>query len=315
MIISATRRTDIPSYYGEWFLRRLREGFVFIPNPYNAKRYSRASLTRDAVDIIAFWTKNPLPFLKYLPEIDSMGYAYYFQFTLTPYGKETESNLPNKNTLLEAFIHLSKKLGKERLVWRYDPIIINSRYDMSYHAEMFAYMVRKLAAYTEKCVISFVDNYKNVTARMGKKPAYAMTKEDMLEIASIFSKLAKEHGLELFTCSEEIELGQFDIKHGACIDKSHIEKILGVKINAHKDKNQRQHCLCVESIDIGTYNCCANGCNYCYALTSEHASMRNMARHNPQHAVLIGEMPPDAIITERERFSVIDPQLSLMNHV
>ncbi len=312
MIISASRRTDIPSYYGEWFMRRLREGSVFIPNPYNAKRYSKARLTRDAVDIIAFWTKNPTPFLQYLSEIDKMGYVYYFQFTLTPYGRETESGLPDKNKLLEIFINLSKNIGKERLVWRYDPIIISSLYDVNYHAEKFAYMVRKLSKYTERCIISFVDSYKNVSARMGKDPAYTMTKESMFTIASIFSKLAKENDLELFTCSEELELKQFGIQHGACIDKIHIEKILGSKIHARKDKNQRQNCLCVESIDIGTYNCCANGCNYCYALTTQQASMRNMAKHNPKSPVLIGEIPTDVIITERESFSIIERQLSLM---
>ncbi len=313
MIISASRRTDIPSYYGEWFMRRLREGFVFIPNPYNAKRYSKASLTRDTVDIIAFWTKNPMPFMQYLSEINKLGYVYFFQFTLTPYGRETERNLPNKNKLLEAFINLSKDIGKERLVWRYDPIIISRQYDITYHAESFAYMVQKLSNYTERCVVSFVDNYKNVTARMGKDLAYSATKESMFTIANIFSKLAKQNGLELFSCSEEIELGQFGIQHGACLDKKHIEKILGSQIKIRKDKNQRQKCLCVESIDIGTYNCCANGCNYCYALTTQQSSMQNMAKHNPKSPVLIGEMPPDAIITERESFSIVERQLSLLS--
>ncbi len=313
MIISASRRTDIPSYYGEWFMRRLREGSVFIPNPYNAKRYSKASLTRDAVDIIAFWTKNPIPFMQYLTEIDKMGYVYYFQFTLTPYGRETESNLPHKDKLLEVFINLSKSIGRERLVWRYDPIIINKQYDMNYHAEMFSYMARKLSNYTERCIVSFVDNYKNVTARLGKDLNYTTTEQGMLTIASIFSKLAKENGIDLFTCSEEIELGQFDIQHGACIDKSHIEKILGSKINIRKDKNQRSKCLCVESIDIGTYNCCANGCNYCYALTTQQSSLYNMRKHNSKSPVLIGEIPSDAIIIERESFSIIERQLSLLS--
>ncbi len=312
MIISATRRTDIPSYYGEWFLQRLREGFVFIPNPYNAQRYAKAYLTRNAVDIIAFWTKNPAPFLQYLPEIEKIGYPYFFQFTLTPYGKETERGLPNKSTLIDTFIELSKKIGKERLVWRYDPIIIDERYTLKYHTETFTYMAQKLSKHAARCVISFVDSYKNVNSRMGKDPTYAMTKENMQAVATIFSSIAQEHNLELFTCSEAIELEQFGIKHGACLDKKHIEKILGARINVQRDKNQRPDCLCVESIDIGTYNCCANGCNYCYALTSEQASLRNMAKHNSKAEVLIGEMPANAIITERKSCSVLEQQLSLL---
>ncbi len=311
MIISASRRTDIPSYYGQWFIQRLREGYVYIPNPYNKNRYSKANLSSENIDLIVFWTKNPLPFLKYLPIIDAMAYPYYFQFTLTPYGREMEKNLPHKNKLVENFIQLSEQIGKDRLVWRYDPIIINSSYTLEYHTQKFAAMAKLLAKNCCRCVISFVDDYKNVSSRMGQKNTYDMSKENIFALAKIFSQIAKENNLELYTCSEEIELAQFDIKHGACIDKTIIEKILNCKINAQRDKNQRPSCLCLESIDIGTYNCCANGCNYCYALTSERLAHKNMARHNPQSSVLIGEMPQDIILTERKVSSVIEKQLFL----
>ncbi len=311
MIISATKRTDIPSYYGEWFVNRLKAGYVLIQNPYNNNRYSKANLTREAVDIIAFWTKNPKPFLKYLPIIDEMGYPYYFQFTITPYGKETESGLPNKEELLETFITLSEKIGKKRVVWRYDPIILSDIYTMDYHTERFSYMAKKLSSYTERCVISFVDSYKNVTTRMGIDPSYQMSNENIYAISEIFSKIASKNNIELFTCAEAINLDKFGIKHGACIDKNLIEQILGQNINAKKDKNQRDACGCIESIDIGTYNCCANGCNYCYALTNEKLAISNLKKHNPKLPVLIGEVNPSAIITNRESFSVIENQISL----
>ncbi len=311
MIISATRRTDIPSYYGEWFINRLKEGYVLIQNPYNKGRYSKAILTRDAVDIIVFWTKNPIPFMKFLPIIEEMGYPYYFQFTLTPYGKETETGLPSKEELLEAFLTLSKRIGKKRVVWRYDPIIISDIYTIEYHAKQFQAMAEKLSNHTERCVISFVDRYKNVTSRMGQNPAYHMTKSNMFALSEILAKIAKEHKLELFTCAEQIDLEQFGIKHGACIDKELIEQILGQKINAKEDKNQRKECHCIESIEIGTYNCCANGCSYCYALSSEKEALSNMARHNPKLPVLIGEVNPNAIVTHRNSHSLIENQLRL----
>ncbi len=311
MIISASRRTDIPSYYGQWLLQRLREGYVFIPNPYNKQRYAKANLTREAVDILVFWTKNPLPFLRHLPEIDAMGYPYYFQFTLTPYGRETEKFLPHKNTLVEVFMHLSRTLGKHRMVWRYDPIIIDDRYTLAYHAEKFASMASLLAKHCARCVISFVDSYKNVTSRMGKAPVYYMSKENSIAIAQLFSELAKANNLALYTCSEEIDLEPWGIQHGACIDKALIENILQGKINVARDKNQRSSCLCLESIDIGTYNCCANGCNYCYALTNESCARQNMARHNPTASVLIGELPENALLTERKSVSVLERQMSL----
>ncbi len=311
MIISATRRTDIPSFYGEWFVNRLKEGYVLIQNPYNNNRYSKAFLTRNAVDIIVFWTKNPIPFLKFLPEIDDMGYTYYFEFTLTPYGKETERNLPDKEVLLDTFVELAKKIGKHRMIWRYDPIIIDKNYTIEYHTKRFSYMANKLKNSTDRCVISFVDSYKNVTSRMGKDPAYLMTGENIFQLAEIFSSIAKENNFEIYTCAEKISLDKYGIKHGACIDKNIIEKILGCKILDIKDKNQRPECLCLESIDIGTYNCCANGCNYCYALQNEKTAFTDMKKHNPLSPVLIGEVNSDAIITQRKRDSIIINQFSL----
>ncbi len=313
MIISASRRCDIPSHFGEWFINRLKEGYILIQNPYNANRLSRAVLSPEAVDIIVFWTKNPIPFLKHLSEIDSMGYPYYFEFTLTPYDKKTERNLPDKEVLIEAFIELAEKIGKHRMVWRYDPIIIDSVHDISYHEAKFAYMAERLRDSTNRCVISFVDNYKNVTARMGKDPTYNMSLSNIHKISELFSDIARKNGLEIYTCAEKYDLEKQGIKHGACIDKSIIESILDHKIVGTRDKNQRPECLCLESIDIGTYNCCSNGCNYCYALQSENASISNIKRHNPKSAVLIGEPNPNALITHRETKSVVINQLSLFD--
>ncbi len=311
MIISATRRTDIPSFYGEWFVNRLKDGYVLIQNPYNNNRYSKAYLTPNDVDIIVFWTKNPIPFLKLLPEIDRMGYSYYFEFTLTPYGKDTERNLPDKELLLETFITLANKLGKHRLVWRYDPIIIDEVHTIDYHKERFSYMANRLKNSTDRCVISLVDSYKNVMMRMGKNPAYLMTEQNIIKIAEVFGGIARKNGMEIYSCAEKIGLEKCGIKHGACIDKGIIEKILGCDITDTRDKNQRPECLCLESIDIGTYNCCINGCNYCYALQNEKSALANMKIHNLNSPVLIGEVNTTAIITERKRDSVVIDQLSL----
>ncbi len=239
--------------------------------------------------------------------------THCFQFTLTPYGEETEKGLPDKAELIDTFISLSKRIGKKRIVWRYDPIILADIYTIDYHTERFSYMAKMLSNYTERCVISFVDSYKNVTARMGTDPAYKMTKKNILAVAEIFAKIAKEYNFELFTCAEDIDLDKFGIRHGSCIDKELIEQILGQNITAKKDKNQRKECGCIESIDIGTYNCCANGCNYCYAFKRETTSLLNMKKHNPNSPVLIGEVNPNAIITNRNRVSVVDSQMSLTN--
>ncbi len=312
MIISASRRTDIPSYYGEWFLNALKRGYVLVQNPYNPSRYSKVFLTVADVDMIVFWTKNPIPFMDYLDEIDKMGYNYYFQFTLTPYGKETEKNLPDKELLIDTFIKLSKRLGKNRVIWRYDPVIIDEQYTVQYHDEKFSEMSEKLAPYTSRCIISFVDSYKNSSSKLILQSNYTMREENIHKLCTSFAKSAKKNSLDLYTCSEEISLTQFGINKSSCIDKGLIEEILGMKIDSPRDKNQRKECLCVESFEIGTYNCCLNGCSYCYALRSEQSALKNYRSHNPKSPVLFGEPDENAIITNKPRKSVIVNQLSFL---
>ncbi len=313
MIISASRRCDIPSYFGDWFINRLNAGYVLIQNPYNSNRLSKAILTPQTVDIIVFWTKNPIPFLKHLPQIDTLGYPYYFEFTLTPYGKDIEKNLPSKTELIAAFIALSKQLGTNRIVWRYDPIIIDEAHDIAYHKQNFTDMAKQLCGYTNRCVISFVDSYKNVAARMGQNIKYDMSLRNIHEISDVFSEIAKQNGIEIFTCAEKYNLEKYGIQHGACIDKGIIERILNCNINNIKDKNQRDECLCLESIDIGTYNCCANNCAYCYALKSEHSALENIKNHNPLSPLLIGNLRDDALITNRPTKSIIINQPSFFD--
>ena len=143
MIISASRRTDIPNYYSEWFFNRIKEGYVLVRNPMNISQVSKISLSPDVVDGIVFWTKNPLPILDRLEELRE--YTYYFQFTLTPYGKDVEPNVPSKNDLIiPSFRKLSERIGKERVVWRYDPILFNDKYTMDYHIKYFKALAAKL---------------------------------------------------------------------------------------------------------------------------------------------------------------------------
>ncbi len=283
-----------------------------MPNPYNAQRYYGVDLRREAVDCIVFWTKNPLPFLQYLPIIDSLGYPYYFQFTITPYNKSVERNLPDKVRLLQTFQELSKQLGAHRMVWRYDPIMVDSIFTVEYHEKAFRYMARHLSSYTDRCIISFVDIYKNMQNRLGKLPAYSVPYGIMNEIAEIFSSIGREYGFTLHTCSEKSDLSAHGVQASSCIDKDIIEKILGCSIDVARDKHQRPECQCVESIEIGTYNSCANGCSYCYALSSDERGKRNVRAHDPTSQLLVGQLPDDAIITQRPNHSVMRRRLSLL---
>ncbi len=284
-----------------------------MPNPYNTQRYYKVDMRPEAVDCIVFWTKNPLPFIKFLPDIENLGYLYYFQFTITPYNRSVERNLPNKIKLIQTFKELSSTLGSHRMVWRYDPILINDIFTLEYHTQAFASMAKMLSGYTQKCIISFVDCYKNMQRRLGNISQYSMSIESMYAVAEILSDIAQKYHIELYTCAEEMDFSAYGIQHASCIDKKTIESIVGYDLDVAEDKHQRPACKCVESIEIGTYNCCANGCNYCYALSSEESSRKNMASHDPKSSVLIGELPQDALITERPNHSLrITRQLSLL---
>ncbi len=298
MIISASRRTDIPSFYSDWFINRIREGFVYVRNPMNYHQVSRISLSPDVVDGIVFWTKNPTPMMKKLDALSD--YMYYFQFTLNAYGKDVEGNVPLKNdVIVPAFRRLSDKIGPERVIWRYDPILLTEKYTMEYHTEYFEALAKRLSGYTEKCVISFVDYYRNTESQMKPHAMMPLTKEDMLLMAERISDIGRKYKIRIESCAEEIDLESAGISHGACIDKRLFERLLGCPLSSGKDKNQRKECGCMESVDIGLYDTCMNGCRYCYANHSEKMLKRNIALYDPNSPLLCGRIEEEDIIKER----------------
>ena len=268
MILSVSRRTDVPSYFSEWFFNRIKEGFVYVRNPMNLHQISRIDLSPDVVDCIVFWTKNPEPMLNRLDELSA--YKYYFQFTLTGYGKDMEANVPHKREkMIPVFRELSDRIGKKKVIWRYDPIIFTQTYSPEYHLKAFEQIASALNGYTEKCVISFVDVYAKIKHNMELLKSYELEERELLDFAVKISQIAKSNGMETGSCAELIDLEQCGIKHNCCIDRALLESIVGCKLKVGKDKNQRQECGCMESVEIGTYNTCRNGCKYCYANYSE----------------------------------------------
>lgn len=308
MILSVSRRTDIPSYYSEWFINRIKEGVLYVRNPMNAHQISRIDLSPDVVDCIVFWTKNPAEMMKYLGHLRN--YAYYFQFTLTGYGKDMEPNLPDKRKkLISIFQELSDKIGKEKVIWRYDPVIISRRYSAEYHLKAFEEIAARLAGYTEKVVISFVDLYVKTKRNIIGLEVKEMTKEEMTGLAKEMAGIASKYHLPIETCAEQIDFEDIGIRHGRCIDKELIEKIIGCKLRGEKDKNQRKECGCFESIEVGTYNTCLNGCKYCYANFNEEKVRENVKLYDPNAPLLCGNIGPEDKITDRKVKSLKDTQL------
>jgi DNA repair photolyase len=313
MIISASRRTDIPSYYSDWFFNRIKEGFVLVRNPMNFHQISKISLAPEVVDGIVFWTKNPLPMLNRLDELKD--YMYYFQFTLTSYGKDVEQNIPLKNdSIIETFKALSEKIGADRVIWRYDPILISKKYSFEYHVRYFEKLAEELHRYTRKVTISFIDDdYRGVKSNIKELALQNFPPETQRELSSQISAISHHYGLQIDTCAEHIDLGEYGIKHARCIDDRLFEQLLGCRLKIDKDKNQRLECGCISSIDIGMYNTCLNGCRYCYANYSKGTVEGNFALHDPFSPLLCGAIGCDDKINERAVKSNRDSQTKLFD--
>ncbi|MCX6090385.1 MAG: DUF1848 domain-containing protein [Candidatus Atribacteria bacterium] len=285
MIISVSRRTDIPAFYGEWFLDRLREGFVMVPQPFRPLQIRRVSLHPNEGEVMVFWSKNPAPFLPLLPEVDRWGWKgrYVFHFTLNPYeATGLEENIPPLKERIATFQHQASLVGPERAFWRYDHIIFTRGriiLDTDFHLHALQKILYHLHQSTRKVVVSFLDRYRKNQSALKKweKEWGADIVEPSIEKMKIFSmnmvKIAASYGIAVFSCAEEEPfrsiLSDAGILPGSCIDAWELEKILpGMNIPdawKKKDPGQRKACRCTISQDIGTYNTCKSHCRYCYA--------------------------------------------------
>lgn len=310
MILSVSRRTDVPNYFADWFYNRIKEGFVCVRNPMNPHQISRISLAPEVVDCIVFWTKNPAPMLARLDELSS--YHYYFQFTLTGYGRDVECNLPHKKEIMiPVFQTLSEKIGSKRVVWRYDPILFNEVYTPEYHLNAFRQIAQALNGYTNQCVISFVDTYAKNQASMKKLGVYEFPGQELLEFVRELNNTANANGIKVVSCAEQMDLAQCGVEHSSCIDKRRMEEIIGYNIEVGKDKNQRAECGCMESVDIGTYNTCKSGCKYCYANHSAESVIRNVEMYDLYSPLLCGTITEEDRVTERKIRSLKREQMQL----
>lgn len=304
MILSASRRTDIPAFYGEWLEQRLREGVVQIPAPYRPHTVKELHFTPENIDCIVFWTKNILPFLPRLDTIRQMGYHFYIQHTLTAYDNRIEPGLPDKTGILEGIRRAGATFGPDAIVWRYDPIFFDAEHTPEWHAEQFASLCKELQGRVCRCVISFLDPYPGRTGKFPEPQQFQME-----QTAKLLGQIAACCHMELFTCAEAGDYGRFGIRKGSCIDPVLVQKAAGSPLLLKKDTGQRSACGCMKSLDIGIYGSCPHRCGYCYASGSR--SLSRMV-HNPASLRLLGEQHPEDKITIEEAFSCrIAEQFSL----
>jgi len=296
MILSVSRRTDIPACYFDWFLNRLREGYALVRNPVNPRQVSRVELSPQAVDAIVFWTKNPSPMLDRLHLLEP--YPYYIQFTINPYGRDMETGLPDKAELVQTFRRLARSIGPERLVWRFSPVLINEKYSADYLIRAFRSLAAGLEKYTERCNLSFLDLYAKI-----KNPMAALGVSDPPDdlkrrLAESFSEAAGNHGISIGLCGHP-DPAALGLKPAACIDRRLIEHLIGQETNLKKDQGQRPECYCAQSLDIGAYDTCTNGCLYCYANRSQSVARRKFQRHDPLSPLLFGILTPQDVVSAR----------------
>lgn len=311
MIISASRRTDIPAFFSEWFIQRLDEQYAYVRNPMNIHQISKINLSPDVVDCIVFWSKNPKPLIPKLSKIEN--YMYYFQFTLNAYDKDIETNLPSLDERIHTFQTLSNLIGRNRIIWRYDPIIINDKYSIDWHIKNFEHLTNKLYNYTERVTISFIDLYTKISHNIKGKNIYELSYHQKDTLAKNFADIAHSHNLKIDTCAEDIDLSSYGIDHARCIDDRLISKLLDCSLDVKKDKNQRLECGCIASIDLGLYNTCQNGCVYCYANHNCTARKQNFQAYDAHSPLLCSQITDLDKITERKVKSQCNMQLSFFN--
>ncbi len=290
MILNVSGRTDIVAFYTEWFMNRYKEGYIDVRNPFNKKLVSRINFNN--VDAIIFCTKNPLPIVTELTKIKQ---PIIFHITLTPYKKDIEPNVPDKKQIIETIKKISNIIGKDKVVIRYDPILISDKYSLEYHKKAFKRLCTLLNGYIEKIIISFIDDYKNVRKNKKILNIKPFTTEDYKEIGISFSQIASSNNLTVQTCYEENNLVEYGFKKGECLSHELAYQLTGKK---YKEWSSRK-CHCVEMVDIGAYNSCNHRCKYCYANFDEKSINKNIKEHYPSSSLLIGKLEEDDIIKER----------------
>lgn len=294
-IISASRRTDIPAFYSAWFMDRIRAGYCTVVNPYNRSQVAYVSLRPEDVTAIVFWTRNPKPLLPFLNELNDRGYRYYFLYTIIGYPREIDPHSPSIDIAVETFQELSRQVGKARVIWRYDPMILSNLTPVDWHREQIQRLMGQLKDYTEKIIFSFVEPYRKTRARLDKETGegFSLSPEAFSPLAyePIVAWLAKEAnaaGLAIQSCAEEISWDKYGITNGKCIDDTLISRMTGKALSLKKDTSQRKFCHCVVSKDIGATNTCLFGCRYCYATVSMAAAQKNHEQHDPSSPSLLG---------------------------
>ena len=313
MILNTGARTDTVQYYTEWLLRRFEEGFVYTRNPVFPNTVTRYEISPDKIDAVLFCSKNYAPIMPRLHEITDK-YRTYFYYTITAYGKDIEPNVPSVDESIATLIELSEMVGKQRVAWRYDPVLLTKKYTVDVHKQTFEYMATKLAPYIDRCIFSFVEMYAQLQYNMPQ--LIPLTVGEKRAIAEMLGRTAGKLGMRIQTCGLCGDYTEFGINRSGCSTLEILGKANNCEFRKLKHNGLRDGCNCIESRDVGAYDTCPNGCKYCYANKSPQKVKENVKRHDPYSPIILGNIGPDDKIIKgsQETFlKTADNQLSFFD--
>ena len=295
MIINTGGRTDTVQYFTPWLLKRFAEGYVYSRNPLFQNKVTRYELTPDKVDCVQFCSKNYEPILEHLQPIINR-FPTYFHYTITAYGKDVEPGVPTIGESMETLKKLSSIVGRQRLAWRYDPVLLTNKYTIDRHLETFERMARELTPYVDRCIFSFVEMYKKVEVNMPE--LIPLSVEDMDNLAQGLGEIAVKYGLYMQTCGNNGDFSRFGIHSSGCMTLDMIGQANDIEFRKLKHKGMRQGCGCIETRDIGAYDTCLNGCKYCYANKRPQKAVENYKDHDPDSPLLLGHLKDTDVIQQ-----------------
>lgn len=301
MILNTGGRTDTVNYFSEWLLNRFAAGYAYSRNPFHPDVVNRIDLNPRTIDVVEFCSKNYRPILSRLHEITER-FNCHFHYTITAYDKDIEPNVPGIDESVETLRDLSAQVGKEKIIWRYDPVLLTGKYTIERHLATFDYMAGRIAPYVSRCLFSFVVWYKKLHLPE-LQPISGRQKE---LIAKGLGEMAAKHHLYIQTCGTKESYEQYGIHHSGCMTRAVYEHSLGLHFKKVAERGNRPGCRCMESRGLGDYNTCLNGCRYCYANYDHEKARENYRLHDPESPLMIGHLRPTDKIVPLHQESCLD---------
>ncbi len=294
MIINTGGRTDTVQYFTDWLLNRFAEGYALSRNPLFPDKVTRWELNPEVVDCVVFCSKNYRPILPRIREITDRFRTYCF-YTITAYGRDVEPGVPGIDESMETLAELASIVGRERVAWRYDPVLLTKTYTIERHKDTFARMAERLAPHIDRCVFSFVEMYRKVEANMPE--LVPLNDAYRNELAEFLGATAARFGFPIQTCGTDVDFSRFGIASSGCMTLDILGRANGVTFRKLKHKGIRAGCRCIETHDIGAYDTCLNGCKYCYANQNPRKAFENFRYHDPKSPLLLGNLKPGDTVT------------------